>query len=132
MITGFNHLTLAVTDLDKSCEFYVSMLGLTLKARWNQGAYLLAGDMWLCLSKDKVSPATDYTHYAFSVDEAQLQRFRDQFERNGIPLWKDNSSEGHSLYFLDPDGHQLELHVGDLQTRLSAIQTHPYEGLQLF
>lgn len=31
---------------------------------------------------------------------------------------EENLSEGDSLYFLDPDGHKLELHVGSLQSRL--------------
>ncbi|HEX5514181.1 MAG TPA: glutathione transferase, partial [Gammaproteobacteria bacterium] len=47
-------------------------------------------------------------------------------------IWKDNKSEGDSLYFLDPDGHKLEIHVGDLESRLAALREKPYEGLQLF
>lgn len=30
-----------------------------------------------------------------------------------------------TLYFLDPDGHKLELHVGDWKTRIEAKKTHP-------
>ena len=132
MITGFNHLTLAVSDLDLSCQFYTTMLGLELKARWNNGAYLLAGDLWICLSKDSAGPASDYTHYAFSVEAEQLDQWREKFNTAGVRQWKDNRSEGSSIYFLDPDGHKLELHVGDLNSRLSAIADQPYDGLQLF
>ena len=132
MITGLNHLTLAVSDLEVSCEFYTSLLGFELKAKWNHGAYLLAGDLWVCLSKDTAKPAGDYTHYAFSVSAKQLMLWQAKFEEAQVRQWKDNRSEGSSLYFLDPDGHQLELHVGDLNSRLSAIKDHPYEGLQLF
>lgn len=132
MISGFNHLTLAVTDLDISCRFYTDILGLKLKARWNNGAYLLAGDLWICLSKDTADPASDYTHYAFSIEAGQLDLWRDKFIASGVTQWKDNRSEGNSIYFLDPDGHKLELHVGDLNSRLSAIADQPYDGLQLF
>ncbi|WP_159065009.1 hypothetical protein [Thaumasiovibrio subtropicus] len=41
-----------------------------------------------------------------------------------------NRSEGQSLYLLDPDGHKLELHVGDLNSRLAHITEVSYPGLQ--
>lgn len=132
MITGLNHLTLAVSDLDKSCDFYISVLGLSIQAKWHRGAYLLAGDFWLCLSVDDVSPATDYTHYAFTLSGGSLDDWKERCDRAGVVQWKSNRSEGCSLYILDPDGHQLELHIGDLQSRLASIEKAPYDGLQLF
>ncbi|AFT69103.1 Metallothiol transferase FosB [Alloalcanivorax dieselolei B5] len=50
--------------------------------------------------------------------------------RHGIPLWKDNRSEGDSLYFLDPDGHKLEFHCSDLASRLSTLREKPYPGMR--
>jgi catechol 2,3-dioxygenase-like lactoylglutathione lyase family enzyme len=47
MITGLNHITLSVRDLDRSFQFYVKTLGAKPLARWRRGAYLLAGDLWL-------------------------------------------------------------------------------------
>ena len=69
MLTGLNHLTLSVHDLDRSVVFYRDTLGLRLHARWERGAYLSAGDLWLCLSLDAgaVISAGGYTHYAFSI-----------------------------------------------------------------
>ena len=37
-----------------------------------------------------------------------------------------------SLYFLDPNGHKLEIHVSDLAARLRAARQDPWEGLELF
>ena len=70
MLSGLNHLTLAVADLPLSVDFYVRVLGLRLRAQWDQGAYLALGDLWLCLSSDEQrnqAHASDYTHYAFTL-----------------------------------------------------------------
>lgn len=48
MLSGLNHLTLAVSLL----AFYQQLPGMTLHARWNNGAYFSCGDLWLCLSLD--------------------------------------------------------------------------------
>lgn len=34
MLGGFNHLTLAVTDLERSIAFYAGLLGCKLAASW--------------------------------------------------------------------------------------------------
>ena len=51
--------------------------------------------------------------------------------RFGVTEFQENRTEGASLYFLDPDGHKLEVHVGDLESRLRAARTKPGEGLEL-
>jgi catechol 2,3-dioxygenase-like lactoylglutathione lyase family enzyme len=53
MITGINRITLSVLDLDRSFKFYTEVLGCKPIARWKQGAYLLAGNLWLCLFLDE-------------------------------------------------------------------------------
>lgn len=133
MTLSFNHLTIAVSDLARSVHFYTKVVGLHREATWDRGAYLSAGSTWICLSADepiKARPADDYTHFAFgcSAEEfaAHAQRIRD----SGASVWKQNQSEGESLYFLDPDGHKLELHVGNLLTRLDSCRANPYAGMR--
>ncbi len=129
MLQGLNHITIAVSDLDRSLEFYTEFVGMKAVVRWDTGAYLTLGDVWFCLSCDQVQPAQDYSHLAFSIATADFCPFAQKLKDAGIVEWKQNSSEGSSLYFLDPDGHKLEAHCGDLQSRLNALKTKPYAGL---
>ena len=120
-VRGVNHITLAVKNISRSVEFYQNVLGLTLRKTFKAGAYLEAGDMWICLSLDKNARNdvhADYTHIAFDVSVEDFENMKIQLQNNAVIKWKENSSEGQSFYFLDPDGHKLEIHVGNLETRL--------------
>jgi len=135
MLTGLNHLTLAVHDLPRSLAFYRDTLGFAPKACWDRGAYLTLGTLWLCLSLDpqrRPPSLPDYTHYAFSIAQQAFAEFAQRLHAQGVPLWKQDASEGDSVYFLDPDGHRLEAHVGDLRSRLAACRVNPYAGMRFF
>jgi catechol 2,3-dioxygenase-like lactoylglutathione lyase family enzyme len=135
VITGINHVTLSVADVERSFAFYTEVLGCRPVARWNRGAYLAAGNDWLCLSLDsetRSGPSAEYTHVAFSLGRADFSEASERVSRMGVRRWKENASEGGSLYILDPDGHKLELHVGDLESRLEACREAPYEGMVFF
>jgi catechol 2,3-dioxygenase-like lactoylglutathione lyase family enzyme len=135
LVTGINHITLAVSDLNRSFHFYVDVVGLKPVAKWERGAYFLAGNDWVCLSLDAATregPQREYTHVAFSVGSSSFHDRVKLVRSSGQGIWKENTSEGDSLYFLDPDGHKLEFHVGDLESRLAALKEKPYQGLELY
>jgi len=135
LLNGLNHLTLAVADLERSFAFYKDLLGFKPAAIWNTGAYLRLGELWLCLSLDgKRAPGTehDYTHYAFDIAQDTFSAFRARLLEAGVAEWRQNRSEGDSFYFLDPDGHQLEAHVGSLASRLAECREAPYAGMRFF
>lgn len=122
MISGINHVTFAVSDLDRSLQFYRDLLGCDEVYRWHSGAYLEAGSLWICLSLDpEATGNSDYTHIAFTVSSDDFADIAAKIIKAGVTQWKDNRSEGESLYFCCPDGHRLEIHVGDLRSRLLAI-----------
>jgi catechol 2,3-dioxygenase-like lactoylglutathione lyase family enzyme len=128
-ITGVNHVTLVVADLDRALGFYQDGLGLRLRARGPCMAYVEGGALWLCLELGKPHPARDDSHIAFSVTPVGFARLSNRL--NDAPRWKENRSEGASLYLLDPDGHKLELHVGSLASRLEHYaKTRPH--IQIF
>ncbi len=132
MIGSLNHLTLSVTDLARSEAFYVDLLGMTLLARWPRGRYLRSGETWVALVLDLRAverPLTEYTHVAF--DAADFAGSVVRLEAAGVPTWQPNSSEGASHYFLDPDGHKLELHATGLASRLAHLRAAPWPDVEL-
>jgi len=132
MLNGINHITVAVKDLDTSFDFYVDLLGMTPKARWDRGAYLQLGTLWFCLSLDESMPSKDYSHIAFDITLQNFSTYSAKLLSLGVKIWKKNKSEGDSLYILDPDNHKLEIHAGNLVDRLNSLKLTPYNGLQLF
>jgi catechol 2,3-dioxygenase-like lactoylglutathione lyase family enzyme len=134
MIRGVNHVTLSVRDLEASIAFYRDVLGMRLAARWPSGAYLAAGSLWLALLVDRHArpgAAREYTHVALDVAPADFEALAARVRASGATLWQENTSEGASLYFLDPTGHKLELHAGDLATRLASGRVKPWAGLEV-
>lgn len=136
MVTGLNHITLSVVDLDRAFRFYSESLGLRPVARWYKGAYLAAGEFWVCLTLESeqidrpLNPT--YDHVAFTVSDSDYQTLCARLTDAGVKQWQENHSEGDSFYFLDPDGHKLEVHVSDLERRLEALRRTPPRELVLF
>lgn len=120
-IQGINHITLACKNIEKSFAFYKDVLGFSPLVKWDKGAYFLVGDLWFCLNVDeRREPNPCYTHYAFSVAKDKFKEMSAAIIASGAEVFKDNTSPGESLYFLDPDGHKLEIHVGNYQDRIKA------------
>ncbi len=125
MITAINHITLAVTDIEKSFLFYKEVLGFKPLVKWEGSAYFLIGkedadSFWFCLDccLDREHSICS-THYAFSVSLEDFEIMSSKVKASGVTIYKENVSEGKSFYFLDPDGHKLELHVGCWKDRIT-------------
>ena len=122
MVTGLNHLTLAVGELDRPVAFYCGLLGFAVRMRGPRSAYLEAGTLWLALVCDDTvrhGPLPEYSHVALNVDAAELPLAKERLIQAGVSRWQE-AERDDSFYFLDPDGHKLELHSGDLRGRLMA------------
>jgi catechol 2,3-dioxygenase-like lactoylglutathione lyase family enzyme len=51
MISGINHLTWTVKDIEESFAFYVDVLGFAPLMKSERSAYFLAGDVWIAVVK---------------------------------------------------------------------------------
>lgn len=130
LINGLNHITIAVSNLEESLNFYTDVLGFKGHVKWDDGAYLSVGSLWFCLSVDTPCEKSDYTHIAFDVPSSLFEGFCSRLKALGVKEWKVNKSEGDSLYILDLDGHKLEIHSGCLESRLESLKLNTYSGLE--
>lgn len=135
-ITAVHHLTLPVADLALAERFYVGLLGLALKRRFDRETLLrlrpdrvdeadaLDGPLHLELRCGEVEldlflrrdhrpgPVRPHPHLAFAVAPADLDAFCARLADAGVPLDGPRrlGPPGHaSVYFHDPFGNVLEL-----------------------
>lgn len=118
MITGINHLTWSVSDIDESFRFYVDVLGFrpVMKCAWS--AYFMAGDVWVAVVQGDRRDDERYDHIAFHVDPDDYVDLVARLRAAGAEEWKDNETEGDSFYFLDPSDNKFEIHFSDIEARI--------------
>lgn len=124
-VTGFNHVTIRVSNLSESLTFYREVLGMELVHQGNTYVYLSWGEVWVCLIEIK-NPQKSTTqilgidHIAFSIDETDFYDAVNQLKVHQVPIIRGPIERGGGLtiQFLDPDETLLELFTGNLKKRM--------------
>lgn len=121
---GFSHVTINVSDLERSLAFYVGTLGMKLVHHARQDAYLEWGEAWICLQERSmlptVRPQLGVDHVALYAPQDELQAAVDVLKSENVPIIRGpvERGGGWTVNFLDPDGTQLEFHSGTLGERM--------------
>lgn len=117
MPVRLNHTIVYCTDQRASASFLSEVLGLAAPTRFGPFAVVeVANEVSLdFLEEAPVHPQ----HYAFLVDEDEFDEIHRRILDRGIAFWADpqrtraqqlNTNDGgRGLYWLDPDGHVLEI-----------------------
>ena len=112
-----NHTIVHCSNRQASAAFLSEMLGLAAPTRFGHFTVVhVANDVSLdFLETTPVHPQ----HYAFLVDEDEFDQIHRRILDRGIAYWADPSRRraqqintndgGRGLYWLDPDGHILEI-----------------------
>lgn len=124
-VQGYNHLTINVSNLSRSLEFYTRVLGLALIHKGNSDAYLEWGAAWICLIEQpdytvSTRKTIGFDHFAFTIAQEYFEEAIQVLQANKVQIVRGpiRRGVGWSVNFLDPDGVQLELHTSNLQERM--------------
>jgi catechol 2,3-dioxygenase-like lactoylglutathione lyase family enzyme len=114
-----NHVSLAVTDVERSADFYSKLLGLKVVSRpGNGGINLGLSDGFLGVYK-LANPGT-VNHFCIGVDNFDPDAMAAKLNQMGIRATVDRNpanrtSGGDQLYFNDPDNTRVQLGANGYQ-----------------
>src|SRR5258707_4772461 len=119
---GVLTLSLQVTILDGSRNFYEELLGMKVVEQSPRMVFLQTGDDYLILAKGSEplkydSPQSTPVHHAFKVKPEDFEPSIDELRKNGVEVFNIEDRNqgvfwGPQAYFLDPDGNKLEIYAG--------------------
>jgi catechol 2,3-dioxygenase-like lactoylglutathione lyase family enzyme len=124
MIVGMNHFTIVAEDPQKTLDFYVGLLGLTVGPRPDlgfAGAWLYAGGSQAVLHMyfDRPLPAQRagvIDHMAFTATD--LRAVKARFDESGTKydLRRQVGAGTWQLFTYDPNGAKVELDFDPAET----------------
>jgi catechol 2,3-dioxygenase-like lactoylglutathione lyase family enzyme len=124
-IEALDHVALSVRDLERSARWYADVLGFKRahEGMWDGVPIFVGnGDAAIALfpvrekggstSHDRAAVRT--LHFAFRADRENFLRAQDELKKRAIAFDFQNHEISHSIYFRDPDGHQIEITTYEL------------------
>ncbi|MFN2507993.1 MAG: VOC family protein [Chthoniobacterales bacterium] len=118
-LEGIDHVALAVRDVARSAQWYTGVLGFEARheGMWN-GVPTFVGKGRTALALFPVGqsdaiprPRGSITmlHLAFRASRAQFLAAQGDLKARKIEFTFQDHEISHSIYFRDPDGHELEI-----------------------
>ena len=108
-----NHVSLAVSDVEASADFYQSLLGLEVVSRPpNGGINMGLSDGFLGVYN--IPQPGRVHHFCIGVDDFDADRVKEQFDEVGYEARVSRkpaarTAGGDQVYFTDPDGTLVQL-----------------------
>jgi catechol 2,3-dioxygenase-like lactoylglutathione lyase family enzyme len=115
---GLDHVAIAASDVERSQRFYADVLGFErAHSEWDVPVVMAANGTGVAIfhrdlhaaDGDPGDPDVRILHIAFRVNSEGLARAREELAERGMEVRFSDHGISHSIYFTDPDGHQLEL-----------------------
>lgn len=118
-IEGIDHVALSVRDVEESARWYVEVLGF--EHRWagmwdGVPTFIGKGTTALALFPSRGNDAADTSrrgagmlHLAFRSTRAAFLAAQQDLQQRGIAFSFADHQISQSIYFRDPDAHELEI-----------------------
>jgi catechol 2,3-dioxygenase-like lactoylglutathione lyase family enzyme len=127
-LEGIDHVAVGVRDIERSAKWYIEVLGFERlhEEMWNGvPTFIGKGNTGIALfpasSNAKSTPSTRrdirMLHLAFRANRENFAAAERELQKRGIEFEFQDHEISHSIYFCDPDGHQLEITTYDLEGR---------------
>ena len=124
-LDGIDHVALAVSDVERSVQWYIDILGLERQheGMWNGiPAFVGKGNIGIAffparggVSKSALHNRIRMLHLAFRANRENFLGAQQELKKRGIKFEFQDHEISHSIYFRDPDGHELEVTTYDLE-----------------
>jgi catechol 2,3-dioxygenase-like lactoylglutathione lyase family enzyme len=119
-LEGIDHVALSVRDIERSANWYIEVLGFerlhegmwdgvpTFIGKGNTGIALFSAS---ADAKSTSSTRRDIRmlHLAFRANRENFLTAQRELQKRSIKFEFQDHEISHSIYFCDPDGHQLEI-----------------------
>ena len=123
-LEGIDHVALAVRDVARSAAWYIDVLGFEHRfpGMWDGvPVFVGKGSTALALfpvraAEPLVRPRGSITmlHLAFRASRGSFVAAQRELTARGIEFTFSDHEVSHSIYFRDPDGHELEITTYEL------------------
>jgi catechol 2,3-dioxygenase-like lactoylglutathione lyase family enzyme len=125
-LEGIDHVALAVRNVERSAKWYVEVLGFERRyeSMWNGiPVFIGKGNTAIALFpvRDHDSESGERTnririlHLAFRANRENFLGAQKELRGRGIKFEFQDHEICHSIYFRDPDGHELEITTYELE-----------------
>ena len=126
-LEGIDHVALAVRDVEQAANWYVDVLGFERRYEdvWDGiPTFIARGNTAIALFplRNNDSPSARGTgrigmlHLAFRANRENFLWAQQELKKRGIEFEFQDHEISHSIYFRDPDGHELEITTYELGT----------------
>lgn len=111
-VTEFGHQLILVADIEKSVDYYVNLLGFTIRPAkpLADGRDFTAFHQGIALVQGRSADHRQIDHIAFEVNDVRAMDAK--LKNAGVRYYQDlhNGPYGLTIYVADPDGTKVELY----------------------